>query len=78
MRTTLDLEKSVLEGLKQLQREEKATLGEIASRLLSEALRQRKERGKAARVALNWNAADMGAKVDIADKDALFRALDEA
>ena len=67
-----------MEGLKQLQREEKATLGDIASRLLSEALRQRKERGKAARVALSWNAADMGAKVDIADKDALFRALDEA
>jgi hypothetical protein len=55
--------------LKRLQREEKATLGEIASRLLAEALRQREVRRKAARVALTWNGADMGAKVDIADKE---------
>jgi len=78
VRTTIDLEKPVLEGLKRLQREEKGTLGEIASRLLAEALRQREEQGKAARVELTWNAADMGAKVDIADKEALCRALDEA
>jgi hypothetical protein len=38
MRTTLDLEKPVLEGLKRLQKEEKLPLGKIASRLLAEAL----------------------------------------
>jgi predicted DNA-binding ribbon-helix-helix protein len=78
MRTTLDLEKPVLESLKRLQREEKATLGKIASRLIAEALRQREEQGKAARVELSWNVSDMGMKVDIADKEAVFRALYEA
>ena len=33
MRTTLDLEKPVLDGLKQLQKKEKIPLGKIASRL---------------------------------------------
>lgn len=38
MRTTLDLEKPVLDGLKKLQKLEKVSLGEIASRLRAEAL----------------------------------------
>jgi hypothetical protein len=38
MRTTLDLEKPVLDGLRRLQKEEKIPLGKIASRLLAESL----------------------------------------
>jgi hypothetical protein len=38
MRTTLDLEEPVLEGLKSLQKKEKLPLGKIASRLLADAL----------------------------------------
>lgn len=73
MRTTLDLEKPVLDGLRRLQKEEKLPLGKIASRLLAEALAgepspQRKP--------FKWVSAEMGAKVDLADKDALYRELD--
>lgn len=76
MRTTLDLEKPVLEGLRKLQKEEKLPLGKIASRLLAEALAgngspQPKRKFK-------WVSAEMGAKVDLADKDALYRELDRA
>ncbi len=78
MRTTLDLDKPVLDGLKRLQKREKASLGEIASRLLAEALRQREVGGAGDAVAFRWNAIDMGAKVDLGDKEALHRMLDEA
>lgn len=76
MRTTLDLDKPVLDGLKRLQKTEKATLGEIASRLLAEALHLR-EKGRAKPPeGLAWIAGDLGAKVDLADKEALHRALE--
>lgn len=76
MRTTLDLEKPVLDGLKKLQKEEKLPLGKIASRLLAEALArmppaQRKQ-------PFQWVSAEMGARVDLADKDALYLELDRA
>jgi len=77
MRTTLDLDKPVLDGLKRLQKAEKVSLGVLASRLLAEALRQQKTRGGTSLPALDWTASDMGAKVDLADKDALYRALGE-
>lgn len=76
MRTTLDLEKPVLDGLRRLQKEEKIPLGKIASRLLAEALAKKSATGKK-RPAFKWVSADLGAKVDIADKDALFRELDK-
>lgn len=78
MRTTLDLDKPVLDGLKRLQKREKASLGAIASRLLVEALRQKEDRGPGDAVELRWNTIDMGAKIDLADKEALHRVLDEA
>lgn len=77
MRTTLDLDKPVLDGLKRLQKVEKVSLGELASRLLAEALREREARRRVGSPALEWNVADMGAKVDLADKEALYRALGE-
>ncbi|NJL19034.1 MAG: antitoxin [Bdellovibrionaceae bacterium] len=77
MRTTLDLEKPVLDKLKALQRKEKATLGQLASSLLAEAF-QRREHGKESSPSapLSWTTADMGARVDLADKEAVYRALD--
>lgn len=76
MRTTLDLEKPVLEGLKRLQKEEKLPLGKIASRLLAEALAGK--RSAQPKRPFKWVSADMGAKVDLADKDALYRELDRS
>lgn len=74
MRTTLDLEKPVLDRLRTLQKEEKIPLGKIASRLLAEALARGTEQKKL--TPFKWVSVNMGAKVDLADKDALYRELD--
>ncbi len=76
MRTTLDLEKSVLEGLRNLQRKENLPLGKIASRLLAEAL-AREAAGTTSSADLQWTSAPMQAKINLADKDALLRVFDE-
>lgn len=77
MRTTLDLEKPVLEGLKSLQRKEKLPLGKIASRLLADALTREAAGESSAPASLMWTSAPMHAKVDIADKESLCRVFDE-
>ncbi len=77
MRTTLDIEKPVLEELKRLQKSEKKTLGELASTLLAEALEAKRTRTDASnRPKLIWTKSRMRAKVDLGDKDAVYRALD--
>jgi hypothetical protein len=76
MRTTIDLESPVLEELKRVQLEEGVSLGKLASRLLADALAFRRQ--KAARpMSLSWNTGRMGAVVDLADKDAVYRVLDQ-
>lgn len=74
MRTTLDLEKPVLEALKELRRKEKRSLGQIASRLLADALSRELSGGRPTEP-FEWEAAAMDAKVDLADKDAVYRAM---
>ena len=75
MRTTLDLEKPVLEGLKSLQKKEKIPLGKLASRLLADAL-SREAMAIEPIPVLEWRSAAMGPKVNLADKDALARAME--
>ncbi len=74
MRTTLDIEAPVLRELRQLQKREGGTLGELASRLLAEALAG--ARGKPARPGLEWTAKPMHARVDLEDKEAVYAILD--
>ena len=76
MRTTIDLESPVLEELKRVQLEEGVSLGKLASRLLADALAIRRQKGTK-EVKLVWNAGRMGALVDLADKDAVYRVLDQ-
>lgn len=75
-RTTLDLDPAVLRELKRRRRQSGRSIGQIASELLSDALTQ--TRAPAPRTPLRWRSAPMGAKVDLDDKEALRRALDEA
>jgi len=75
MRTTLDIETPVLKQLRELQRREGGTLGELASRLLAEALANRP---KNPALAFEWRAKPMRALVDLADKDALYAILDRS
>ena len=77
MRTTLDLEKPVLDALKELRRKEKRSLGQIASRLLADAL-AREAAGTKPAMPFEWEAVAMDAKVDLADKDAVYRAMAES
>lgn len=77
MRTTLDLEKTVLQRLKTLQAKEKVSLGRIASSLLAEAMAAREQAsGVSPSARLEWTCAPLGARVDVEDKDALWRILD--
>jgi hypothetical protein len=72
-RTTIDLDPHVLHELKRKRRSGQS-LGQLASELLATALRQ-EARDEAP--PLRWHSAPMGARLDIGDKEALHRALDE-
>lgn len=79
MRTTLDIETPILEQLKKLQRSEKRSLSQIASALLAESLASRRRDGdRVVRPAFDWGISDMDSKVDLSDKDALYRAMEES
>jgi hypothetical protein len=75
MRTTLDLADPVLRELKQVSKEDGGSLGDVASRLLADALSVR-ARGRKSKTRLDWSSQPMRAKIDLADKDAIYRALD--
>ena len=77
MRTTLDIDQPILDELKRLQKREGKSLGQLASSLLAEALKREKSGASAAPPAFDWISAPMGARVDLRDKDALYRALDQ-
>ena len=75
MRTTLDIDDPILEELKQRGRKQHKSLGQVVSELVAASLRQ--EAPQAAKPApFTWVAKPMGAKVDLADHDALLTAMD--
>jgi hypothetical protein len=76
MRTTVDIEAPVLKDLRELQRREGGTLGQVVSRLLAEALARRPK--KPSPPVFEWTSRPMGALVDLADKDVVYAILDRA
>jgi hypothetical protein len=74
-RTTLDIDPTVLSELRRRQADDGRTLGEIASELLDWALSA--EAARRSNPPLRWKSQRMGARVDLEDKDALHRALDD-
>ncbi len=74
-RTTLDIDTPLLRELKELQKKEGQSLGRIVSRLLAEALSLRKASRKGRPLA--WTTRPMGARVNLSDKEAVYRILDE-
>ena len=74
-RTTLDIDTPVLEEVKRLRDQEGVSLGQIVSRLLAEALASQLNEEPA--VGFRWTARSMGARIDLADKDALHATLDD-
>lgn len=77
MRTTLDIDKPVLEELKRRGRGERKSVGRIVSEMLAAALHADRRRTAVA-PRFTWVVKPMGAKVDLADHDALLDALDKS
>ena len=75
MRTTVNIATPILEELKNIQKKEGGSLGELVSRLLAEALKT--YRSHKAGPAPEWTSQPMRARVDLADKDAVYALLDE-
>jgi hypothetical protein len=75
MRTTLDIADPVLRQLKKLQRVTGKSMGQLASELLAQAMAT--PASKRSGVVFQWTSQPMGALIDLSDKDALHRALDE-
>ena len=74
-RTTLDIDAAVLRELKRRQQREKKALGQLASELLARALAE--DRADAELPPLDWTSEPLGLKIDLEDKEALWKVLDE-
>ena len=75
MRTTVDIESSVLKDLKKIRQKEGKSLGRIISDLLAQALADRKST-KAPTKPPKWISKKMGARVDLADHEALYAVME--
>lgn len=73
-RTTLDIDAPLLQELKQLQKKDGRSLGKIVSQLLADALAGRRTSSQPPKV--RWVAHPMRARVDLADKEAVYDLLD--
>jgi hypothetical protein len=77
MRTTLDIDDPILRDLKRLQKREGKSLGRLVSDLLAMALGQMKSR-KAPVREFKWISLPMGARVNLADPEAVISVMEEA
>lgn len=76
MRTTIDIDDPILKELKRLQRRERKSLGRLVSDLLARSLADTRMRRPDV-TQFEWIARSMGARVDLADKDAVLDAMDD-
>ncbi|MGH3587796.1 MAG: hypothetical protein ACRDQ0_15890 [Pseudonocardia sp.] len=75
MRTTIDIDGSVLEQLRRRQRRENKSLGQLASELLAHALAATEDESPPE--PLPWATRPMRARVDLEDREAVQRFLDD-
>ncbi len=76
MRTTVDIDDPILKDLKKIQPKEGKSLGRLISDLLAQALGERKS-AKAPTRPARWISKAMGARIDLADREALFAAMEQ-
>jgi hypothetical protein len=74
MRTTIDIDDPILREVKAIHEKEGRSIGAIVSELLAEALASR--RPSRVRPPFRWTSRPMKALVDLADKEAVYAALD--
>lgn len=76
-RTTIDIDAPILRDLKRLQKRERKSLGRLVSDLLAQALGPRATLPSRDRE-FSWISRRMGARVDLADKEAVREALEKS
>ena len=76
MRTTVKIDDPILKDLKKIQQREGKSLGRLISDLLAQALGERKSAKSATRPA-QWISRAMGARIDLADREALYAAMEQ-
>jgi hypothetical protein len=77
MRTTLDIEEPILTELRRLAQEQHRPIDKVASDLLAEAL-EKSEAGTGPSAEFHWHGKQMGAKVDLSDRDAIYEEIDKS
>jgi mRNA-degrading endonuclease RelE of RelBE toxin-antitoxin system len=75
MRTTVDIDDPILKDLKKIQQKESKSLGRLISDLLAQALGERKAAKRSPRQS-RWISKAMGARIDLADREALYAAME--
>jgi hypothetical protein len=78
MRITIDIDDPILKDLKCLQRREGKSLGLLVSDLLARSLADARASLPPDAPSLRWMSRPMRAHVDLADKEAVRRAMDDA
>lgn len=76
MRTTLDIEKPILDELRSLAQKRHRPMGNVASELLAEALKETADRAVPP-AQFRWTGKQMHARVDLRDRDAVYDAMDK-
>jgi hypothetical protein len=76
MRTTVDIDAPILKDLKKLQKKEGKSLGRLISDLLAQAIGERKS-VKAPAKPPQWISKAMGARIDLADLEALYSTMEQ-
>jgi len=74
-RTTLDIDAPVLRELSRLRKQTGKSLGQIASELMAQSLAKLGAK-EAAAPYFSWIARPMRARVDLDDKEQVYRVLD--
>ncbi len=77
MRTTIDIDDTILKEVKRLQRREGKSLGRLVSDLLAQSLVATKRAATADVPVFQWASKAMRARVDLSDKHAVLDAMDE-
>ena len=71
MRITLEIDDPILQNLKALKKKQRKSMGRLVSDLLTRALRE--DATSAASPPPAWIAKPMGARVNLSDKEAVYR-----
>ena len=74
MRTTVDIDDPILREVKRIHEREGRSMGAVVSELLADALARR--RASPRRPEFRWTSRPMNARVNLADKDAVYAVLD--